>query len=89
MGGARLLTHLVFADVILLFSRAIVKLVKAFRSIVDNFAIFSNLVVNNQKSSLIFSKSMQHRQELLGILRFVEGSLSFQYLGVSIVVKEL
>lgn len=73
MGGACSLSHLIFADDILQFSRAPMKPMKTFQSIIDNFAIFSSIKSTIIKVQPFFSKYTHNKQKLLTTLCFAEG----------------
>ncbi|KAL0444849.1 UNVERIFIED_CONTAM: hypothetical protein Slati_2207600 [Sesamum latifolium] len=76
------LFNLCFADDLLLFCRAEEQSVMLFRDVLHEFADFSGLHANINKSQLILSKSASSmRNRLLAILGFQEGHLPVRYLG--------
>lgn len=90
MGGVKSITHLIFVYNIVCFSNANVKSFVTLKAVLHEFSIFSGLQFNARKSALIFHKSCDPvKQQLLLILGFTEGSLSFQYLDVPIVGRDL
>ncbi|KAL2230989.1 UNVERIFIED_CONTAM: Transposon TX1 uncharacterized protein [Sesamum indicum] len=71
-----------FADDLLLFCRADLDSVRVLKMGLDQFAEWSGLRLNIQKSHIIISRSAQERKDqLLSILGFQEGHLPMRYLG--------
>ncbi|KAL0320490.1 UNVERIFIED_CONTAM: hypothetical protein Sradi_5310500 [Sesamum radiatum] len=84
------LFQLSFADDLLLFSSADESFVGLFRRSLQIFAGLSGLCANPAKSQLIISKSAHtHREQLLHLLRFQEGTLPVRYLGLPLTSSRL
>ncbi|KAL0444823.1 UNVERIFIED_CONTAM: hypothetical protein Slati_2205000 [Sesamum latifolium] len=84
------LFNLCFADDLLLFCRAEEQSVTLFRDVLHEFADFSGLHANINKSQLILSKSASSmRNRLLAILGFQEGHLPVRYLGLPLISSRL
>ncbi|KAL0449025.1 UNVERIFIED_CONTAM: hypothetical protein Slati_1458900 [Sesamum latifolium] len=84
------LFNLCFADDLLLFCRAEEQSVMLFRDVLHEFADFSGLHANINKSQLILSKSASSmRNRLLAILGFQEGHLPVRYLGLPLISSRL
>ena len=84
------LTHLMFADDLILFCKAhppsLQKLMEAFHV----FPLCSGLKANMDKSSIVFGGNCsQIQQECLDITGFSEGKLPFRYLGLPITASKL
>lgn len=72
VNGARFISHLIYADDILNFSKANPKSLSNIKHILESFSSFSGMEVNLQKSSAYYSKAvagMQHIQEIMGLPR--------------------
>lgn len=89
MDGVEYVSHLLSADDILCFSRANHKSFLTIKKTIHDFLEFSRLEMNHSKSSDIFFASSANREELLGLLRILEGTLPLKYLGVPITSREL
>lgn len=76
------------ADDILLFPKANPKSLKAIKSILNSFSKFSELSINSQKSSMIFSKICENSNDLQQILNFPVSKLPITYLDVPITRKK-
>ncbi|KAI3426756.1 GRAS domain-containing protein [Psidium guajava] len=84
------LTHLFFADDVLLFSEANMESVTLLKDGLQKFTAWSGLNPNDHKSEIYYSgKSIALKNQLLEFLGFAEGKLPFRYLGVPIVSKRL
>lgn len=82
----RLVTHLLFANDILIFVRANRKSLTTVNHLVDEFSIFSGLWVNVNTSSIDLLKACEAKHDMLvGILGYVEERLPIKYLGVRLV----
>jgi hypothetical protein len=76
------ISHLLFADDMLVFSRANVKSFKGINLLLDSFANNTGLSVNKDKSRIYFSKGCSNKGELTSILKINEGKLPVKYLGL-------
>lgn len=79
--GKSVESHLAFADDVIFFCHALHKSIRALREVLDEFAIFSGLKINYEKSYAIFSKRVADSAELAAILKFQEKELPVKYLG--------
>ncbi|XP_074265530.1 uncharacterized protein LOC141587968 [Silene latifolia] len=88
--GRLQLSHLLFADDLLLFSKgdthSIMILLRAFAT----FSIATGLQMNSMKSNIYFN-GVHHsvKADIIEVSGFVEGTLPFKYLGVPIVSGRL
>lgn len=74
-GGAVVESHLAFADdVIIFFCRSSRKTITALREVLDEFADFSGLTINRNKSVAIFFMRVTNSNKLAGILGFQTGT---------------
>ncbi|KAL2232501.1 UNVERIFIED_CONTAM: hypothetical protein Sindi_1430100 [Sesamum indicum] len=79
-----------FADDLLLFCRADTDSVRVLKVGPDQFAEWSGLRLNIQKSHLIISRSaLERKEQLLSILGFQEGQLPMRYLGLPLISSRL
>ncbi|KAL0298166.1 UNVERIFIED_CONTAM: hypothetical protein Sangu_3157300 [Sesamum angustifolium] len=84
------LTNLCFADDVLLFCKAHLSSIKVLTDTLTEFATLSGLKVNQAKSQIILSSSVQQeRQQILEYLGFQEGSLPIRYLGIPLTSSRL
>jgi len=84
------LSHLFFADDVLLFSEATLASVGLLKSGIDSFSSWSGLVPNLNKSEVFLSGgSSGLRNDILNMLGFQVGSLPFRYLGVPVISARL
>ncbi|KAL0295220.1 UNVERIFIED_CONTAM: hypothetical protein Scaly_3107900 [Sesamum calycinum] len=84
------LTNLCFADDVLLFCKAQLSSIKVLTDTLTEFATLSGLKVNQAKSQIILSSSVQQeRQQILEYLGFQEGSLPIRYLGIPLTSSRL
>ncbi|PKU83516.1 Putative ribonuclease H protein [Dendrobium catenatum] len=83
------ISHLLYADDVLIFSHATKNLANKLRSIVTNFCNWTSLKVNNAKSQIIFSKSMERteKSQVNRILNFRTVN-ELQYLGVQLLLRK-
>lgn len=79
-GGTTLVSHLMFADDVLCFSRANKKSMVTIMAVLDEFSLFSGLKFNEMESSIAFSESCRNKKkELRSILGFQMGSFPIRY----------
>ena len=79
------LTHVLFADVTLLFGEATIEEARAFKSILSQFERASRQVINYTKSSITFNRNyeMREKQQILRTLTMEETKGGDKYLGFS------
>ncbi|KAL2247967.1 UNVERIFIED_CONTAM: Transposon TX1 uncharacterized protein [Sesamum indicum] len=79
-----------FANDLLLFCRADLDSVRVLKVGLDQFAEWSGLRLNIQKSHIIISRSAHERKDqLLSLLGFQEGHLPMRYLGLPLISSRL
>jgi hypothetical protein len=84
------LTHLCFADDLLIFSAANFDSVKVILDVLKEFEVLSGLKANPLKSSFFCSSiSADSKLELLNLLQMSEGKLPVRYLGVPLITSRL
>ena len=88
VNGATSISHLMYADDILIFSKANPKSLNAIKTVLEKFSLFSGLEVNASKSSSTFSKVCAENQSLHNILGYTVKSLPITYLGLPITGKK-
>ncbi|GJW51553.1 RNA-directed DNA polymerase, eukaryota, reverse transcriptase zinc-binding domain protein, partial [Tanacetum coccineum] len=82
------ITHLCFADDLMVFCYGDVKSIKIVKGTIEEFIKYSGLHPNMGKSTIFFgSISDQLRQEILRIIPFQMGKLPMKYLGVPLLAK--
>jgi hypothetical protein len=84
------LTHLCFADDLLIFSPATSDSINSIKEVLSEFEELSRLKANPAKSSFFCSGiSYEVKKGLLVILQMTEGRLPVRYLGVPLITKKL
>ncbi|XP_075076562.1 uncharacterized protein LOC142163201 [Nicotiana tabacum] len=84
------ITHLSFADDLLLFARGDNQFVAMLKQYFDQFSIASGVKANLNKSSVYFGGVDNTEQELiLQQLGYMKGELPFRYLGVPLATKKI
>nr|GFB81850.1 hypothetical protein [Tanacetum cinerariifolium] len=84
------LTHLCFADDLLLFCNGDSKFVSIMKNALAEFSGMSGLLPNCSKSTVFFGNVRDgYRRKILGIMPFKEGTLPVRYLGVPLISKRL
>ncbi|GKF84427.1 RNA-directed DNA polymerase, eukaryota, reverse transcriptase zinc-binding domain protein, partial [Tanacetum coccineum] len=84
------ITHICFADDLLVFCHGDPSSVRLIKNSVDEFGTCSGLLPNFSKSTMFFgSISVEDQQELLKILPFAKGNLPMRYLRVPLISKGL
>ncbi|KAJ4969222.1 hypothetical protein NE237_015923 [Protea cynaroides] len=84
------LSHLLFVDDLMVFSKGTVSSVIAAMKIIDKFSLASRMKVNHSKSSIIMGGvSSQVRSDLIACCQFSEGSLPIKYLGLPLLASRL
>lgn len=83
-------THLCFADDLLLFGRGDLHSVVTIMNCFDIFAQASGLQANRGKSSIYFGGlSKKDRESIIQHTSFLHGQLPFKYLGIPLSTKKL
>ncbi|GJR80695.1 RNA-directed DNA polymerase, eukaryota, reverse transcriptase zinc-binding domain protein [Tanacetum coccineum] len=84
------ITHLCFADDLLVFCNRDQESVKVIKESLDEFSGVSGLVPNMQKSTIFFGGlSNAEQQVILNIIPFTVGKLPVRYLGVPLITKKI
>ena len=84
------LTHLLFADDLILFCKAHPPSVQIMMEAFRQFTLCSGLKANMQKSSIVFGGDCSNIQkECLDITGFNEGHFPFRYLGLPVAASRL
>jgi len=84
------LTHLMFADDLVIFCRAKPTSLKILIEVLKEFTSYSRLKANLAKSQLVFGGDCtQVQQDYLEITGFSEGHIPFRYLGMPITASKL
>ncbi|XP_020698808.2 uncharacterized protein LOC110111333 [Dendrobium catenatum] len=83
------ISHLLYADDLLIFGEATVQNCKVLVDILDGFAQLSGLKVNHEKSNLIISKSISNPLLIAEALNISSFGDKMTYLGIPISVKKL
>lgn len=84
------LSHLCFADDVLLFSYASESSIRIIKQVLDEFDLLSGLKANINKSTIFFAGvNNDTKNRILPILNFSEGYLPVRYLGVLLITKKL
>lgn len=87
--GAQSISHLIFVDDVLIFTKANKKSLETLRSILKSFSSYSGLNINQQTNASYFLKSVQSRQDLPSILNFPSKELPITHLEIPLVGREL
>ncbi|GKA48560.1 RNA-directed DNA polymerase, eukaryota, reverse transcriptase zinc-binding domain protein [Tanacetum coccineum] len=84
------ITHLCFADDLLVFCHGDCNSVKVIKKSLDEFSGLSGLVPNMQKCTVCFGGVSNTKQQLiLNIIPFTVGKLPVRYLGVPLITKQI
>lgn len=84
------LTHLAFANDLMLMTKADAQSLRKKIHIIESFDILSGLQINREKSIQLLARvEAEEKQQLLEITRFKEGKLPMQYLGVPLIYGKL
>ncbi|XP_021835585.1 uncharacterized protein [Spinacia oleracea] len=84
------ITHLMFADDLLMFSRADIQSVRMLLSAFHQFSVASSLEANLDKSNIYLGGiSSTENAAILSAIHIPEGSFPFRYLGVPLATKNL
>jgi len=80
--GTQEISHLLFADDMLVFCRGNTSSVTALNSILEDMYLFAGLEMNKQKSKLFLSKGCRNKTTLANLSGVSQGSLPMKYLGL-------
>lgn len=84
------ITHIIFADDILLFSRGDVDSVNVLLNGVKVFSEISGLKVNPEKSAVFFGNvNQENRESILTATGFAQGNFPVTYLGLPLITSKL
>ncbi|GKC28564.1 RNA-directed DNA polymerase, eukaryota, reverse transcriptase zinc-binding domain protein [Tanacetum coccineum] len=84
------ITHLCFADDLLVFCHGDIESVRIMKKSLDEFSSVSGLLPNMQKSTIFFGgMSSIEQQSILDIIPFSLGKLPVRYLGVPLLTKKI
>ncbi|KAJ6925333.1 hypothetical protein NC651_009871 [Populus alba x Populus x berolinensis] len=84
------ITHLTFADDLMIFSHADLASVTTIREALNNFSSISGLEINHSKSQVFVSGVAEHiRIDIMNCLEFRLGILPVKYLGVPLISSRL
>ncbi|XP_071697814.1 uncharacterized protein [Rutidosis leptorrhynchoides] len=84
------LTHICFADDLLVFCHGNVRSVKVIKKVLDDFEQVSGLQPNNHKSTIFFGNvDTVTQHSIIEVMHFDVGKLPLKYLGVPLLAKKL
>lgn len=84
------ISHLFFADDILIFCHADLQTISIIHSCIQSFSLYSGLLPNTQKSQCFFANTKpEPKQAILSILGFQQGTLPTKFLGVPLISSKL
>jgi len=75
-------THLLFADDMLVFVKANKGSLRELNKVIDDFSLHTGLLINEIRSKIYFSKGCDNKDEQRDILDFPEGTLPTKYFGM-------
>lgn len=83
------ITHLAFADDLLLFGRGDAYSMRVLATVMEEFSTTSGLNVNRDKSRIFFSNiaGFDKKHHILRVFGYVEGTLPVKYLGLPLTSK--
>lgn len=82
MGGTRAISHMIFIDDLLIFTKANGRSLHTIKHILEKYATFSRLQTNPSKSSIYFFVVVQNKEELELILNYPIKKLPLKHLGI-------
>ncbi|XP_019264258.1 PREDICTED: uncharacterized protein LOC109241890 [Nicotiana attenuata] len=83
-------THICFADDLLMFCRGGTKSIQAIQNVFDKFSKVSGLQASVEKSSIYMAGINQQVQEaIMQLTGYIKGNLPFKYLGVPLSTRKL
>ncbi|GJW72610.1 RNA-directed DNA polymerase, eukaryota, reverse transcriptase zinc-binding domain protein, partial [Tanacetum coccineum] len=84
------ITHVCFADDLLVLCHGDVDSVQVVRDSIDEFGAFSGLLPDFNKSTIFFGNvSNEVQEEIMKVMPFEKGKLPIKYLGVPLITKRL
>lgn len=84
------ITHLAYADDLLLFSRGDIRSVSMIMNCLRNFGDTASLRINLQKSNVYIACVDDYvRQDIMNVIGFSNGTLPFRYLGIPLASTKL
>lgn len=84
------LTHLCFADDLLVVCKLEDESIKAIKAPLDEFSSYSGLLPNEGKSTIFFGSVEQEEQDqIIEVIKFKKWRLLVKYLGVPLISKQL
>ncbi|GKB42253.1 RNA-directed DNA polymerase, eukaryota, reverse transcriptase zinc-binding domain protein [Tanacetum coccineum] len=82
------ITHLCFADDLMVFCHGDVNSVRIVKSTLDEFSEYSGLYPNKNKSIIFFGNiCCPMKKDIINVVKFQEGKLPMKYLGVPLLAK--
>ena len=85
--GAVTVSHIIFADDVIIFLQADKKNARKLKSILDHFSSLSELMINYGKSTIFYGGAVQHRSWISSHLGLSQGELPIRYLGLPLISK--
>jgi len=87
---APMITHLSFADDVLVFSDGLESSIAGILSILDDFKLGSGLGINREKTALLLDRgNFERKRQLAANLGITHGSLPVRYLGVPLMAQKM
>jgi hypothetical protein len=83
------ISHLCFADDLMIFSKGDVKSIRMIRNVLTKFQDLSGLYPNPNKSDILSGVLNIEREQIICILGFREGGLPMKYLGEPLILSRL
>ena len=87
--GTHLVSHICFADDLMVFLQADKKNAQRLKTMLDEFSKLSGLQINIHKSAIYFGGNAPHRQWIASHLKLSFGELSDRYRGLPLISKRL
>lgn len=82
VNGAQSISHLIYPDDVIIFSKANAKSLAAIKASLEKFSAFLGLEIYTLKSSVVFSKAVTNYYSFQRGLDFPIASLHITYLGI-------
>ncbi|KAK1297668.1 hypothetical protein QJS10_CPB15g01193 [Acorus calamus] len=82
-------SHLLFADDLLVFSNGSLQSAQAIKNLFGDFASRSGLIINPCKSQVFLSRSFANAGDFLNIIGIPDGTLPVRYMGLPLIDKPL
>ena len=87
--GTLSVSHICFADDLMVFLRADKKNARRLKTLLDDFSNLSGLKINSHKSAIYFDSNTPHQQWIASHLELSSGELPVRYLGLPLISKQL